>query len=112
MTTAIVFSDAASAAAYAAKVDAASGYPAPGVDVGGGVHAPPAQSVTKTAQVLLEKPSQDAWAYPVDPKAPIDAKEPLPVALDATWANATPVDPTAVATPVTAVPDQQAAVKP
>lgn len=64
---AIVFPDRASFDAYSAKVDAALGYPKAGVDVGGGVHALPSQSVTQRWADPIEHPTQKGtFAYCVD----------------------------------------------
>lgn len=43
-----VFPNALGAIQAQQQVDAALGYPKPGQDVGGGIHAPPSQSVTTT----------------------------------------------------------------
>ena len=64
---AIIFSDRASVDAYAAKVDAAEGYPKPGVNIGAGIHAPPEQSITLRFADPIEHPTQKGtFAYPVD----------------------------------------------
>lgn len=91
MTTAIIFPTKPEADAYSAKVDTAFGYPKPGVDIGGGIHAPAALSVTTRQADVLEKPTKDAYAYPVDAaslaKEPAPAGKP-PVTLDASWDGA------------------------
>lgn len=95
--TALVFATQAEADAYAAKVDAAYGYPKPGVNVGGGIHVPAEQSRTLRHDNVLEKPvTKDAWAYPVD--AAVLAKEPAPAGktattLDASWDGAKVAEP-------------------
>lgn len=54
---AIVYSnDQAGALAMQAKLDAAYGCPVAGVDIGGGVHAPAAQSVTVHQNPVLQHP--------------------------------------------------------
>jgi len=54
----IVFpSDQAGALAMQAKLDGAYAYPVAGVDVGGGIHAPPAQSVTTHYGAVVQHPT-------------------------------------------------------
>lgn len=50
-------SDQAGALAMQAKLDAAYGCPVAGVDVGGGVHAPPEQSATIHYGTVLQHPT-------------------------------------------------------
>lgn len=60
---------AAQAAALAARVDAALGYPRTPTDAdrrGDGVHAPLAQARTLRHADALQHPSRAEWAYPVD----------------------------------------------
>jgi hypothetical protein len=45
-------------------VDAALGFPKPGTDVGGGTHAPAAQTVTKRWAELIFRTSDGSYAYP------------------------------------------------
>lgn len=55
---AIVFpNDQAGAIAMQAKLDAAYGCPIAGVDIGGGLHAPPAQSVTLHYGAVMQHPT-------------------------------------------------------
>lgn len=53
------------------KLDAALGYPIYGVDIGGGVHAPPEQSRTLRRADIIAHPKLAQWALPVDG---VDAK--------------------------------------
>lgn len=61
-----IYSSLAGAQSLAASVDVQLGYPRAGVDVGGGRHVPPAQSVTLRYADVVAKPDGTAWAYPVD----------------------------------------------
>jgi len=65
VTQGIPFTKQSDAQALQAQVDASLGYPKAGVNVGGGVHAPPEQSVTLTYAVpqLLD---DGTWGYPID----------------------------------------------
>lgn len=93
--TALVFTVLADAVAYGAAVDTKLGYPKPGTDIGGGFHAPPAQSVTLRYGEARQHPTLQQWAYPDNPTQPgpfVAAKDQVPVpatatetALDATW---------------------------
>ena len=73
-------------------VDAHMSYPLAGTDIGGGIHVPPAQSVTTTYFVPLQHPGGGSWAYisdanvtaAVGPNA-IAWGLSAPVTLDATW---------------------------
>lgn len=82
----------ADAIALQAAVDAQLGYPKNGVDVGGGLHVPAAQSRTTTAAAPMQKAASVIWGLPIgsDMVAVIGAAVPLPggaavVALDNTW---------------------------
>jgi hypothetical protein len=82
----------ATALAWAASVDTAQGYPKAGVDIGGGVHVPPAQSLTVRYAGIYQHPTLPLWAYLSDAitsPAITSLLPPIPVALDATWAGAT-----------------------
>lgn len=90
--SAIVFTQQSDADAYSAAVDAKLGYPRPGVDMGGGLHAPPAQGATTRYGGVQKHPTLTLWAYPNDP-AVAAAAIALPVGatvqvLDATWTPA------------------------
>lgn len=52
--------------AIAAELDARLGYPFDGIDIGGGVHAPPEQSRTLRRADVIKHPSLNQWALPVD----------------------------------------------
>lgn len=88
-----VYTTQAAAAALAPVVDASLGLPKAGVDVGGGIHVPLAQSVTTT----YFKPIQNfanalQWAYVADgvvtpivgPNA-VPLNLPAPTTLLSTW---------------------------
>lgn len=62
----------------ASAVDSALGYPKPGIDVGGGIHAPPEQSVTQTYCAPIALGAQH-W-YPVD-AVTLPILQPLPIVL-------------------------------
>jgi hypothetical protein len=66
MSNAFVFPSQGAALAVAAIVDAQQGYPKPGVDVGGGIHVPPAQSITTTYAVPTSPDGGATWSYPAD----------------------------------------------
>jgi len=68
MMKAIIFpSDQPGALAMRAKLDTAFGCPIPGIDVGGGVHAPPSQSVTTHYGSVIQHPTNKAdFATQVD----------------------------------------------
>lgn len=90
--TAIVCLAQSDADTYSAAIDAKLGYPKPGVDIGGGIHVPPAQSVTVRYGLVQKHPTLAQWAYP-DDAAVIGAAIALPVGatvqlLDATWTPA------------------------
>jgi hypothetical protein len=97
MTTAYVFSTLAAAQACAAAVDAAMGYSRPGDNVGPGMHAPAADSVTSTYAAIHTHPTLPLWAYPVDPNTTgilgplaLSLGLPIPTVLDAGWTPAIP----------------------
>ena len=82
-------------------VDAAVGYPRPGINVGGGIHAPPAQTTTTTYAAPI--PLAGAFYYPADATtAPVLA----PLAATLTLGPAGPI-PYPIAP---GLPDQPAAV--
>lgn len=94
-SNALVFTVQKDANDYAAAVDSKYGYPKPGKDIGGGVHAPPAQSVTTSHAAVTKHPTLALWSYP--DSTPSDTSASKPVAdvplpgtatkqsLDATW---------------------------
>lgn len=95
---AYVFSALASAQPVATAMDQAMSYPLAGTDIGGGVHAPPSQSVTTTYFRILKHPTRTEWAYISDTRVTqkIGANAvalglPAPQTLDSTWAMATAV---------------------
>src|SRR5260370_5942858 len=55
-----------SAAAFRDAVDNATSLPAPGVNVGGGVHAPADETWTVTWALVLKHPTRNLWAYPFE----------------------------------------------
>jgi hypothetical protein len=61
-----VFEDESSADACASTVDGVLGFPAAGVDVGGGIHAPAEESVTQTYALVTANSDASEWAYPAD----------------------------------------------
>ena len=65
---AIVFlADQSGALAMQAKLDTSNGYPKDGVDVGGGIHSPPEQSITLHFNVCIQHPtSKGDFATVVD----------------------------------------------
>lgn len=93
----------ATAQGWSATVDAAQGYPSFGVDVGDGLHVPPAQSETFHYGPLFAHPTQQEWAYWSDAVSAAalaaTAGLPAPQALDSTWAGATSAQ-AVVASPV------------
>lgn len=86
--------------ATAALVDKSLGYPKPGIDIGGGAHVPPAQSITTTYETPIQHPvTLTLWAYPVDATVNAAATAPsLSTAeqsqLSTTVASAAPLDAT------------------
>lgn len=60
---AYVTASQATATSWQGTVDGNMGYPKAGVDIGGGVHAPPDQSVTTTYAVPFKHPVLSQWAY-------------------------------------------------
>jgi len=88
-----VFPTQAGAAACASEVDSTVGYPKPGINVGGGTHVPPAQSVTQTYFVPIQNAANALqWAYIADsvtmpivaPNA-VSLNLPAPTAIAVTW---------------------------
>lgn len=62
-----IFANVSDANSCQAAVDTALGYPKAGVDYNGGLHAPPAQSVTTTyAQVQVHPQNALEHIYPAD----------------------------------------------
>lgn len=69
---AILHTSEADAIAYELLLRAAHGIPAdgsglPGVDIGGGIHAPPGQSRTVRYCEIVKHPKRAEWATPIDP---------------------------------------------
>jgi len=62
----IISVDVSELEAIAAELDARLGYPFDGIDIGGGVHAPPEQSRTLRRADVIKHPSLNQWALPVD----------------------------------------------
>lgn len=60
MKAILFLADQVGALAMQTKLDVASGCPIAGVDVGGGVHAPPAQSVTVHYGSVIQHPVNKA----------------------------------------------------
>lgn len=86
---AVVFAALAVANPFAAAVDASFGYPSNGVDIGGGIHVPPAQSRTLRYAALQQHHTLSLWAYLYDSKVQSSGVA-VPgggvvQALDATW---------------------------
>lgn len=63
---ALIYANKSEAEAMRAKIDAAHGLPVDGVDIGGGIHAPPEQSRTYHFQSIIEHPLTKEWAAIVD----------------------------------------------
>ena len=94
MALAYTFADLATATTFRNALDVQLGYPKPGIDVGGGVHAPPAQSVTPHYAGVLKHPTlatcailSDATITPVVTAAAnaLAVAVPVSTALDGTW---------------------------
>lgn len=74
--------------------------PLAGVDVGGGRHVPPQESITTTYAVPTKHPTLAQWAYPVDATTSKYIAAPTlatATSLDASW--------TPTSTALTAAPD-------
>lgn len=63
---AVVFNSAKKASDAVVALDSAMGYPRPGVDVGGGVHAPVEVGTTKTCTSVVRHSTKSEWAMLVD----------------------------------------------
>lgn len=92
--TGYVFSLQATALTFRSNVDSLCGYPKPGVDIGGGIHVPPAQSVTVHAHMVLPHPTLAEWAHLISAEVSAVAAQaatasatvlPAVTTLDATW---------------------------
>ena len=101
---AYIFNSLASAQAAQVAIDATepngAAYPVAGINFGGGVHAPAAQSATKTYAGIYQRPDGLAWAMLADgvtgPTASIRAASAIPTTLDFTappWLGAVQVWP-------------------
>lgn len=101
-----VASALATAQAWAARVDAAQGYPKPGVFAAPGPFQPPTPFVTQTYSEILQHPTQQQWAYPSDAitDAALAGATALPAAaaLTADWAGTQPLPVQAQAAPAAA----------
>jgi hypothetical protein len=62
---AIVFTSLALAVAVRNAMNVRAGLPRPGVDIGGGVHAPAAQSVTTRVSAIRRHPTLARWCVHV-----------------------------------------------
>lgn len=89
---AIVFTARGDADSISTAIDTRLGYPKPGVDIGGGVHAPPAQTVTIRYGDVERHPTLALWRYPYDTPVQGEVGRGLAIpvtgavsALDATW---------------------------
>jgi len=76
----------------AANVDARLGYPSNGVNIGGGIHAAPAQSRTIRHGQVIRHPTLSQWRYPWDQRVQDEVPRGLnippsatPTVLDGTW---------------------------
>lgn len=86
-----LFATADAAFAVAIRVNEAGGYPRAGIDVGGGIHAPAAQTKTTGYADVLKHPTLAQWSYPADPFVK-SVVGPTAVSLGAI--DAGPLDPT------------------
>lgn len=92
---AYIFALQTDAQSFQAKCDQVLGYPKPGVDIGGGTHVPPAESVTTHEADVRKHPTLSQWAHQSTPNvdgalATVKAGLPgltvtAPVTLDSTW---------------------------
>jgi hypothetical protein len=71
MTTALTYATEQEARARCADLDTALGYPKAGVDIGGGIHAPPELSRTLRHVEPMKHPKRDEWAVPIDEVAAV-----------------------------------------
>lgn len=94
MTQAYVWTTQATALTAQSTLDTDAGYPKAGVDIGGGIHAPPSQSITAHYQAVWQHPTLLEWAIMIDGtvsanavslSAAIGTALPVPTTLDATW---------------------------
>lgn len=88
--TGIVFLSQAAADAAGTAYDVRLGYPRAGVDVGAGLHAPPATSATLRAADVLKHPTLPQWAYQesdeiLSARAVVGLRGGVEQVLDATW---------------------------
>jgi hypothetical protein len=67
--TALTYADQLSAQTRASSLDGAMGYPATGVPVGPGLHAPPAAARTLRYSAPIKHPTLTTWALPLDARA-------------------------------------------
>jgi len=112
---AFIFVAATDAQSTQSDCDTRLGYPKPGVDIGGGVHVPPAQSSTVHEAPVLKHRTLTQWAFLSTPNVQAilpTVKADLPAvtigtatALDATWNDATPADSVVVAAALPAAQD-------
>jgi hypothetical protein len=69
MTSALTYPDQLSAQTRSSSLDAAMGYPANGVPLGPGLHAPPAGARTLRYSAPIKHPTLSSWALPLDARA-------------------------------------------
>lgn len=72
------------ALALQAALDTQLGYPRAGVNVGGGVHVPPAQAVTTHAAVPFKHPVSTLWAVQESPEISSVVGGPVAIPIGAT----------------------------
>lgn len=83
--TCLVFTVQAEANAFAAAMDARDGpYPKLGKDVGGGIHASPAQSRTARFGDVIKNPARGEWRFPMNQRVREEIAKGLPVPASAT----------------------------
>lgn len=63
---AVIFGAQAHALALQARVDNRLGYPIAGTDGGGGIHVPPALSVTNHHAAVYKHPTLSQWAFIIE----------------------------------------------
>lgn len=86
----IVCLSAADAATFQSGVNVKLGYPKPGLNIGGGFHAPPEQTVTTSYTGIMQHPTLLQWACVPDDALVQAQSVALPVGavaatLDTTW---------------------------
>lgn len=61
-SSAIVFASKKAAESALSRANAALGYPRPGMDIGGGVHAPPEKTITVACSEVVKHSSKNEYA--------------------------------------------------